>query len=199
VNVSVAFYNVDGTRKFANEAKDLEVAPYSSLAALSVARISDLSSTYFVRCRMNAADGTVLADNTYWESTTDDDLGSPKNDVQFTTKLVKWADLSALDTMPRSEVTASTKFVEEKGEGTARITLTNRSNHVAFFLRAEITKGADGEEVLPITYEDNYITLYPHETRSLLAKFAISALDGHPAALRVEGYNVARKIVPPNQ
>ena len=199
VNVSVAFYNVDGTRKYANEAKDLEVAPDSSLAPLSVARISDLSSTYFVRCRMSAADGTVLADNTYWESTTDDDLGSPKNDVQFTTKLVKWADLSALDTMPRSEVTASAKFSQANGEGTARITLTNRSNHVAFFLRAEITQGADGQEVLPITYDDNYITLYPHETRTLLAKFAISALDGHPAALRVEGYNVAKKIVPPSQ
>src|ERR1700686_1050538 len=199
VKVSVSFYNVDGTRKYANEAKDLEVPPYSSLAALSVARISDLSSTYFVRCRMNAGDGTVLADNTYWESTTDDDLGSPKNDVQFTTKLVKWADLSALDTMPRSEVTASTRLVEEKGEGTARITLTNRSNHMAFFLRVEITKGADGEEALPITYDDNYVTLYPHETRSLLARFAISALGGHPAALRVEGYNVAKKIAAPNQ
>ena len=81
----------------------------------------------------------------------------------------------------------------------ARITLTNRSNHVAFFLRAEITQGADGEEVLPITYDDNYVTLYPHETRTLLAKFAISALDGHAAALRVEGYNVAKKIVPPSQ
>jgi len=199
VNVSLAFYNVDGTRKYAKESKDVEIAPYSSLSALSVARVSDLSSTYFVRCRMSAADGTVLADNTYWESTTDDDLGSPKNDRQFTTKLVKWANLSALDTMPRSEVTASAKFEATAGEGTARLTLTNDSDHIAFFLRAEITKGADGEEALPITYEDNYITLYPHETRTLLAKFAMSALDGRPAALRVEGYNVAKKIVPANQ
>jgi exo-1,4-beta-D-glucosaminidase len=199
VNVSVAFYTVDGARKYANESKDLEVAPYSSVAAMSVARMPGLSSTYFVRCRMSAADGTVLADNTYWESTTDDDLGSPKNDDQFTTKLVKWADLSALDTMPRSEVTASSKLSESNGEGTARITLTNRSNHVAFFLRTEITKGADGEEVLPITYEDNYITLYPHEARTLVATFATSALDGRAAGLRVEGYNVAKKIVPASQ
>jgi exo-1,4-beta-D-glucosaminidase len=199
LSVSVAFYNIDGTPKYANETKDLEVAPYSSIAAMSVARIPGLSSTYFVRCRMSAANGTVLADNTYWESTTDDDLGSPKNDDQFTTKLVKWANLSALDTMPRSEVTASSKFSESNGEGTARITLTNRSNHIAFFLRAEITKGADGEEVLPITYEDNYVTLYPHEARTLVATFATSALDGRPAGLRVEGYNVAKKIVPASQ
>src|SRR5216683_3103951 len=35
VNVSVAFYNVDGARKYVNETKDIEVAPYSSLAAFS--------------------------------------------------------------------------------------------------------------------------------------------------------------------
>ena len=182
-----------------NEAKDIEVAPYSSLAAMSVARISGLSSTYFVRCRMSAANGSVLADNTYWESTTDDDLGSPNNDDQFTTKLVKWADLSALDTMPRSEVTIASTISTANGESTAKITLTNRSNHIAFFLRAEVTKAADGEEVLPITYEDNYITLYPHEARTLVATFATSALDGGRASFRVEGYNVVKKIVPPSQ
>src|ERR1700724_151955 len=30
VSVSVALYNVDGTRKYVNEAKDIELAPYSS-------------------------------------------------------------------------------------------------------------------------------------------------------------------------
>src|SRR5260370_39415910 len=97
--------------------------------------------------------------------------------------------------MPRSEVTDTRKFSEAKGEGTTRITLTNHSNHVAFFLRAEITKGANGEEVLPIIYDDNYITLYPHEARTLVATFAMSASDGRPVALRVEGYNLAKMIV----
>jgi len=199
VNVTLAFYNVDGARKYVHETKDIEVAPYSSLAAMSVARISGLSSTFFVRCRMSAADGSVLADNTYWESTTDDDLGSRNNDDQFTTKLMRWADLTALDTMPRSEVTIASTISAANGESTAKITLTNRTNHIAFFLRAEVTNGADGEEVLPITYEDNYITLYPHEARTIAAKFATSALDTGRASLRVEGYNLVKKIVPPSQ
>jgi Exo-beta-D-glucosaminidase Ig-fold domain len=126
-------------------------------------------------------------------------LGSRNNDDQFTTKLVKWADLTALDTMPRSEVTIASTISVANGESAAKITLPNRTNHIAFFLRAELTKGADGEEVLPITYEDNYITLYPHEARTLAAKFATSALDGGRASLRVEGYNVVKKIVPPSQ
>jgi exo-1,4-beta-D-glucosaminidase len=101
--------------------------------------------------------------------------------------------------MPRSEVTIASTVSAANGESTAKITITNRSNHIAFFLRAEVTKGADGEEVRPITYEDNYITLYPREARTLAAKFATSALDGGRASLRVEGYNVVKKIVPPSQ
>src|SRR5260370_8193858 len=96
VNVSLAFYNLDGTRKYANETKDIEVAPYSSLAAMSMARVPDLSPTYFVRCRMSAADSSVLADNTYWQSRTDNHLGSPKNDYQFTISMTSWSDLTPL-------------------------------------------------------------------------------------------------------
>jgi len=29
----------------------------------------------------------------------------------------------------------------------------------------------DGEEILPITYNDNYITVFPHETRIVDGRF----------------------------
>ena len=45
------------------------------------------------------------------------------------------ADLIALDTMPRSEVTIASTVSAANGESTAKITITNRSNHIAFFLR----------------------------------------------------------------
>lgn len=192
VRVSLAFYNVDGTRKYATESMDLEVAPYSSLPALSVARIPGLSSTYFVRCQLNAADGRLLAENTYWESTTDDDLGSPKNDDQFMTKLVKWADLTALDHMPRTKIDVAARLLPSAPERVASVTLTNRSNRIAFFVRLELTKGIDGEEVLPITYDDNYITLFPHEARIIRVNFQDAQLAGTAPALRVEGYNLAK-------
>jgi exo-1,4-beta-D-glucosaminidase len=67
---------------------------------------------------------------------------------------------------------------------------------VAFFLRAEVTNGADGQEILPNTYSDNYITVFPHETRTVVATFDSSLLSGRTPGLRVEGYNVGKKIVP---
>jgi len=47
---------------------------------------------------------------------------------------------------------------------------------VAFFLRAEVTKGTDGEEILPIVYDDNYISVFPHESRTVTATFRVSEL-----------------------
>jgi exo-1,4-beta-D-glucosaminidase len=140
-----------------------------------------------------------LAENVYWESNTDDDLGSAKNDEQFKTDLVKWADMSALNTMPQSDLDVSAQVSDSKGEKQVTITLANPANRVAFFVRAEVTQGADGNEILPITYDDNYITIFPHEVRTIVAKFGTklsqSAPGGLVPALRVEGYNVAKKVI----
>jgi exo-1,4-beta-D-glucosaminidase len=164
------------------------------LAALAIPRIPGLSSTYFVRCNLTAGDGSQLAENAYWESTTDDDLGPPSNDDQFLTKLVKWADLTALNTMPVTPVRV-TVTATGANQRTAKITLTNDSRHIAFFVRAEVTKGVDGEEILPITYDDNYVTLFPREARTIVARFQAAELGGSAPALRVEGYNVPKKVV----
>ena len=196
VSVIVEFYNLDSSRKYFREIKDFSVKPNTSSEAVTVARIPGLSSTYFVRCLLRNANAAILAENVYWGSTMDDDLGETKNDEQFKTTLAKWADMSALNTMLRSDVAVSGDVSGANGESVAKIVLTNRSNRVAFFLRAEVTKGSDGEEVVPITYDDNYMTVFPHEVRTIVAKFATSALGSAPGALRIEGYNTPKKVAP---
>ncbi len=190
---TIAYYNLEGTRKYTNEVRGVNVAPYSSADVMSVPRIPGLSSTYFVRCQLTKADGTPLADNVYWQSTTDDDLGEPSNDEQFTTKLVKWADFSALSRMPAAKLDVVANLSGAGNERTANIKLTNNSNRIAFFVRAEVTKGMDGDEVLPITYDDNYVTLFPHESRTLTAQ--LKGADAQSLGVRLEGYNVAKQVL----
>ena len=80
-----------------------------------------------------------------------------------------------------------------------KIALTNSSSHVAFFLRSEVTTGTDGEEILPIVYDDNYISVFPHESRTITARFRMSELAGRQPALRLEGYNTGKRILPVGQ
>src|SRR5215469_4360983 len=104
VNITVRFYNLEGTQKHVAQKKNLTVPPSSSLDALTVERISGLSPVYFVRCQMTDAAGTLLAENVYWQSTEPDDLGPPTNDRQFQAQWAQLGDMSALNTMPAARV-----------------------------------------------------------------------------------------------
>ena len=75
----------------------------------------------------------------------------------------------------------------------AVISLHNPSSHLAFFVRAEITGGKDGNEILPVTYDNNYVTVFPGETVSIRGKFDSSELAGNPLWLRVEGVNAPKE------
>jgi exo-1,4-beta-D-glucosaminidase len=52
-----------------------------------------------------------------------------------------------------------------------------------------------GEEVLPVLWEDNDVTLAPGETLELGATWAPKDLGSAAPVVRVEGWNVARKTV----
>ncbi len=71
------------------------------------------------------------------------------------------------------------KTQQQRLRSTIRITSPSSS--------AEITKGPEGEEVLPITYEDNYTTLFPKESRTLQARYNPADVPGRRAEVRLEG------------
>jgi exo-1,4-beta-D-glucosaminidase len=82
------------------------------------------------------------------------------------------------------------------GEIRAHIKISNNSKHVAFFLRTEISVDAGVTEILPIRYDDNYITVFPREDRRIEAVVGTSLLAGHKVVVRLEGYDVPAQVVP---
>lgn len=193
LTTSVAFYALDGKRTFYREIKNVDIPASYAAVAMTVKRPANLGQVYLVRCQVRDSVGTVIAENVYWQSATDDDLGEAKNDEQFKTNLARWADMSALNSMPPAVVQAKVDFAKGEENSSARITLTNASDHVAFFVRAEVTKGPGGEEILPITYTDNYVTVFPHETSTIEAHFPLPGNATWMPALRIEAYNSIRR------
>ncbi|SPE38876.1 Mannosylglycoprotein endo-beta-mannosidase [Candidatus Sulfopaludibacter sp. SbA6] len=197
LTASVRLYNSDGAVKFSKEVKDLQIAAASSTPVLTIPRVADLSPVFFVRCELRNASGAVLADNVYWQSATDDDLGDPANDRSFELRQTTWADFSGLAKLPPADVALSVALRQSGGDVLAAIRLTNRSGRVAFFLRVEVTKGPDGEEILPVIYDDNYVTLFPHESVRIEGRYKATDAAGHSVYLRLEGRNTAKKVTRP--
>ena len=81
-----------------------------------------------------------------------------------------------------------TDHTERKGEEEiTHVTLENPSKSLAFFVRLKVDKGAKGEEILPVVWEDNYISLLPGEKRKISASYRSSELGTAKAAVEVSG------------
>ena len=79
---------------------------------------------------------------------------------------------------------------ERKGDrGFTHVTLENPSKNLAFFVRVKLKKGASGPEILPVLWQDNYVSLLPGEKRELTAEYRLSELGAAKPAIEVIGWN----------
>ena len=115
LKVAVEFFNLDGTRKYFTEISGFSIGPNTSREAMTVPRIPNLDPTLSGARRVDGR-GCVKC----WPRTC---IGNPppttiwasaKNDEQFKTNLAKWADLSALNTMPRSDLNVSAQVIRRQ-------------------------------------------------------------------------------------
>ncbi len=193
LHVRVRVYNLQGKVLDDREAAKIHVASGGEVQAMTLPRYPHDSPVFFVRCQLFNKSGEVLAENIYWQSQKDDDLGDRKNDGAFALQQESWADMTALNSMPQAPLDLSAKQTSAGGANRITIRLHNATEYVAFFERAEITSEQDGDEILPIEYDDNYVTVFPGETAEIHG--VVSQSDKTPAWVRVEGYNTPRIAV----
>ena len=159
------------------------------------------AKSYFVELLLRK-DDSLIDRNVYWQSTQQDlvnwdaTMGNPQATMS------QYADLTALQSLPPASVTASeVSHPLPDGREATVVTITNTSATptVAFFLRADVRRGnADGSEqagdneVLPVVWSGNDITLWPGETEKLTATYSASQLQGATPVVSLYGWNVSR-------
>jgi exo-1,4-beta-D-glucosaminidase len=100
----------------------------------------------------------------------------------------KWRDLLKL---PPARVEARVQQHHEEGPETVyRVVVTNLSSIPAVQVWVEVLRGTQGEEILPSFWNDNALTLLPHERRDLTVRFRTALLAGAAPHLMMEGWNV---------
>lgn len=75
-------------------------------------------------------------------------------------------------------------------ETQAEVTVQNRSDRIAFLVHLSICRPSDGEEILPVWWEDNYVCLLPGESRRIRAQFPTAPTVGQTPVLQFTGWNV---------
>jgi len=176
----------DGTVLFAGDTV-LDVPADTSMRVVALPEPKGISGAYFTKLRVTGSSGRELTSNFYWLSTHPDVLADTS--TWYMTPVKEYADYTSLQAMPAATVNAAAQFTASAGTTRARVTLTNPGRSVAFFIRLQLT-GRGGDEALPVSWEDNYVSLLPGETRTLTATVRTRDLGGAPPKVMVSGWNV---------
>ena len=181
-------YNLDMTEKFSQDSA-VEMAADSTNKVLTLPDIQGLSPTYFVALRLEDESGKVMGSNFYWLSEKPETIDWEKSNW-YVTPTSQFADYTALSQLPKVKL-KTTNRTERKGEeSVTHVTLENPSKTLAFFVRLKVTKGAGGDEILPLLWQDNYISLLPGEKREVSASYRASELGAAKANVEISGWNV---------
>jgi exo-1,4-beta-D-glucosaminidase len=171
------------TEKFIRDVK-VDLQEDSSTRALTLPEIEALSSTYFVSLELQDPSDHPVSRNLYWLSTKAETLDWEKS-TWYVTPTKTFADYTALNALPQAEL----RVAAQSKPGETTVTLINAGKALAFGVHLKVKKSADGDEILPVLWEDNYFSLLPGETREVTATYNPRDLGQAKPAVEVEAWN----------
>ena len=181
-------FNLDGTQKFSKDAS-LDAAADSTAKIFELPQIEGLSPAYFLDLRITDGGGKLVGSNFYWLSTKPETLDWSKSNW-YMTPTASYADYTSLAQLPKVKLNVSSRSGNDGKVAETRVTLENPSKSLAFFVRLKIDKGQGGEEILPVVWEDNYISLLPGEKREITATYLTRNLGEATPEVKISGWNV---------
>jgi len=187
LKTSATIYNLDMTKKFSRQVV-IDVHADSKVRLFALPEIKDLTPTYFLKLELVNEAGKTVGSNFYWMSTTPDTFNWPKSNW-YTTPAASQADFTGLAQLPKVKLVTSTVTEKRGDQDVSRVIVRNPSNSLAFFIRLKLDKGANGEEVLPILWQDNYFSLLPGERREITAVYQAKLLGSAKPVVTAKGWN----------
>jgi len=188
LKLTAKIFNLDMAERFSKDAV-VDVAADGALKTFTLPQPDGVSPTYFLRLTLADASGRPVGSNFYWLSTTPEKIDWEKSNW-YVTPTASYADFTALSQLPKVKLTATSRDERKGDDAITRVTLQNPSKALAFFVRLKLSKGQGGEEILPVLWQDNYISLMPGEKREIAATYSAHDLGAAKPSLEISGWNV---------
>src|SRR4029077_5337820 len=89
----------------------------------------------------------------------------------FYTPQTAYTDFSALKKLSATTLKVNYSSVKSETNTTHTITVTNTGKSVAFFVHIRVLKTKNGDDILPVIFNDNYFLLAPGESRNITCSY----------------------------
>ncbi len=192
LTVKIRAYDINSKEIFADQwTGDVKTNTSKFVYKLPVMR--NLTPVWFLDLRIYNSENKEVDNNIYWLSTKDDVLdyeAAKKLSWPFYTPTKQYADYTALDRLPKVGLTYDYQYSKDDKHGIVRLKVKNPANAIAFFIFFDIVDPLTGQPVLPVYWQDNYVTLLPGEERNYEAKFFLRDAGAGKPVINVNAWNV---------
>ncbi len=180
---------------FSREAK-VDVAADGIARAMTIPPFPQepTSTPYFLELTLRDASGKEIGTNFYWLPATPSKMAWDKTPDTAFTPIEYFEDLTALGRLPSVNVEASGVLEKTNGGDQVRVSLRNPGEGLAFQVHLGICPEGSEQEILPVLWDDNCISLLPGRSRVVTARYPGRALPGR-ATLAVTGWNIQPQIL----
>jgi exo-1,4-beta-D-glucosaminidase len=170
----------------------IDVAPDSSTTVFTLLK-QDVPLA-FVRLTLKDSTGSAASSSTYWLSSKED-MPDWENFTWWYTPTKSFADLKDLNSLPQVELEADASSNKSRDETIISSVISNPSNGIAFMARLKLCSGKNGRDIVPVLWEDNYITLFPGETVTISASLKSKLSEPEPLVLAISGWNIQESLI----
>ncbi len=173
-----------------SQSSPVEVGPDAVKTVLTIPETpTDTGNIHFLQLTLKDSHNKIVSTNFYWLSSKRPEFDW-SNTTYISTPITSYEDFTDLASLPQVRLQVSSALQTEKTGETVRVVLKNPSKDLAFQIRLAVNSAADNSEVLPVLWEDNYISLMPGEERTVIARFPGRRLALN-SRLLVTGWNIA--------
>lgn len=150
---------------------------------------TDIGPVYFIDLKLTGDKDHTLATNFYWLSAKEDVLDL-ENSEWFITHNKQYADFTGLKNLPMVTLKSEHEFKNLQTSQKIQVVLENPTDKLAFFVELKVAGNESLRTILPVYWDDNYISLLPGETKKIDAYFSTDDLNGEKPVFLFSGFNV---------
>ncbi|MCG8527215.1 MAG: hypothetical protein MI748_12595 [Opitutales bacterium] len=175
--------------------ENIDIDAQSSQMIIQLPPVSELPDPlYFLHLSLKNPGDDEVASNFYWLSTKADVCEYEKSNWHLTPNS-QYADLRGIRELRPANIDAGYSIERKNGEIQCEVTLINHSEQIAFFIELAAIDESTGESILPVLWDDNYISILPGGIKKVTATFPAGNAKPSNILCRITGMNIEEQYL----
>ena len=150
--------------------KETSIKRNSSEKIIDLPALKSSPDLYFIYLEMKDGSNKLICDNFYW-------ISAKEEVMDFSNSV--------------SSINYKAKYYQNGNEKNIEVTLENTSDKIAFFIELNLIDESTKRSLLPVFWDDNYVSLLPHSRKIVKGSYKIKPGIGKPELI-IKGWNISQ-------